>query len=220
MQKTMSVTAISSMLMLATSAEALQGHGDRETEGMPEDLNHIRGGLLASEYAGDRTASKDMPTGLDLAGMYELGAFGLADHLSLDSQRDPGFVAMGGVQLLSDQTDQKAGFAGLGMAIDAQGVLGGQARRYAGLTLEYQHVESDMGWEVDDAAPGVRIGTMERLTPEMFLDTELRYVTGDLDYWGVSGRVNYKLEAQVTGYGGVQWLDGELGFEAGARYSF
>lgn len=136
------------------------------------------------------------------------------------------FFAFGGVQFLTDDVDLTAVHAGVGYRqplMDGTDVWGG-------VTLEYQEFESefvDPGTGVtlisaseDETSIGFRAGVRHLITDEFEVAGTMRYVTGDLDYFGITGTAQYFVNEQVGLIGEVDLYDGELGVIAGGRFNF
>lgn len=136
------------------------------------------------------------------------------------------FFVFGGMQFLTDDIDLTTVHAGVGYRqplMDRTDVWGG-------VTLEYQEFESEfvdpgtgqtlISASEDETSVGFRAGVRHLLTDEFEVAGEARYVTGDLDYFGIKGTAQYFLNEQVGLIGELDLYDGELGAIVGGRLSF
>lgn len=132
----------------------------------------------------------------------------------------------GGMKFLTDDVDLTAVHLGAGY----RHALAAETDVYAGVTLEYQEIEATFvdpdtleettTASIDDTGIGLRAGLRHMLTDEFEVAAQVRLVTGDLDYFGVTGTAQYFLNRQVGLIGEVDIYDGEMGVIGGVRFNF
>ena len=119
--------------------------------------------------------------------------------------------AFGGLRLLTDDFDYTNFHVGAGyrQAIDAR------TDWWAGASLEHQDYDFS-----DDTAPAFRGGIRHQFSDEIELGASARLVTGDFDYFGLTGQARYKLQEDLSLTGEVDLQDGNLGLFGGVTYFF
>lgn len=166
--------------------------------------------------------------GGDLSGLSMRGGYAFTDN----------FAIRGGYKSLSDDSDLD--LAHLGAFFGFQNPIREGTSMYAGVTAEYldfeyehrrlvgqdqwgQRIYDDVTYGDDDWGFGVRVGTVERFGERVRLASEVAWVfIDDYDYYDLELTGYYEMP-QVEGldlFARGEFLDGDLGFTAGAGYRF
>ncbi|MDV2080776.1 outer membrane beta-barrel protein [Marinobacter xestospongiae] len=129
--------------------------------------------------------------------------------------------AYGGLRFLSDDLDYTNWYLGGAYrhALDARTDVWG------GANLEYQEVEADncrgfSGCSKDDVSPAIRGGIRHQLDDRIEVGASARYVSGDLDYFGLTGQGRYKIQRNLSATAELDIQDGELGLFGGVTLFF
>jgi hypothetical protein len=135
----------------------------------------------------------------------------------------------GGLKYLTDDVDLTAFHVGGAYRVE----VAPDVDVYGGLTLEYQEVEtrvvffnpitSQIEQRTDsrsDTSLGLRGGVRARVNEQLEIGGQVRLVTGDWDYFGVSGYGQYFLSPNLGLVGELDSYDGELGVIGRIRYNF
>jgi len=139
----------------------------------------------------------------------------------------PDVFVFGGLKHLTDDLDLTAIHLGGAYRVE----VAPDVDVYGGLTLEYQKVEATFRFldgdglrrvtaSFSDTALGLRGGIRARINEEVEIGGQVRLVTGDLDYFGISGYAQYFLSPNLGLVGEVDSYDGELGLIGRVRYNF
>ena len=160
----------------------------------------VEGGLVLYPSAGSIARSQDF------IGPEVRGRVAVADD----------WFAYGGMQYLTDD-------------VDFMTMHGGGAYRFpqlaqpdleiwAGAGLEYARFSN--GGSHSDVGLGLRGGARYAVDERIELAGDIRVVTGDFDYVGLAGQMNYALSSDLDVYGRLDIFDGELGLGGGVRLNF
>ncbi|XOZ35101.1 hypothetical protein ACMDCT_07665 [Halomonadaceae bacterium KBTZ08] len=146
-----------------------------------------------------------------------------------------------GSQMLSTEWFMFGGLKVLTGDIDVTSAHGGGGYRYAldhrtdvwgGLTLAYQDIELERcvtnplqgnrcsSVSTDDTAPGLRTGLRRQLHRDLEIGASARYVTGDMDYLGVTGTARYHWQRNVSVVAEADFYDGNFGVIGGLSLHF
>lgn len=150
-----------------------------------------------------------MPSGQTLMGFDVRGSYLATENI----------FAYGGFRLLSDDYDYTNWHIGAGYRhpIDAKTDV------WAGVNLEYQEFDLDC-WiyscSVDDTAPAIRGGLRHQLNEQIEVGASARYVTGDVDYLGLTGQGRYFIQKNLSATAEVDLQDGDFGLFGGVTFFF
>ena len=172
---------------------------------------------------------------------YSFAEAGLALYPNFESESLLG-ARVQGSQTLDTRWFMFGGLKALTGDIDVTALYGGAGYRHpvdhrtdvwGGLTLEYQDVEveqcvtdplqgttncSDAG--TDETAPGLRGGIKRQVHRDLEIGASARYVTGDLDYLGVTGTARYHWQRDVSLVAEADFYDGNFGVIGGLSLRF
>jgi hypothetical protein len=154
--------------------------------------------------------------------------FGNQDFVGVDANASFSIThnvfVFGGLTYLTDDLDLTAMHIGGAYRVE----VARDVDIYGGLTLEYQEIEMTffhptlgrVKRTVDDTALGLRGGIRATISNQWEVGSQVRVITGDLDYVGISGYGQYFLNRNVGLIGEVDIYDGEVGVIARLRYNF
>ena len=132
----------------------------------------------------------------------------------------PEVFVFGGLKYVTDDVDLTAIHVGGAYRVE----VAPDVDVYGGLTLEHQKLEetrrSRGRARFSDTALGLRGGIRARINEQVEIGGQARLVTGDLDYFGISGYAQYFLSPNLGLVGEVDLYDGELGLIGKVRYNF
>ncbi len=140
----------------------------------------------------------------------------------------PDIFVFGGLKYLTDDLDLTAIHVGGGYRFE----VAPATDIWGGLTIEYQEIEftgrscdifgncTSRTVSFDDTSLGIRGGLRHRLNEDFEVGGSARIVTGDLDYFGISGYGQYFLNQNLGVIGEVDLYDGELGLIGKVRFNF
>ncbi|WP_416397494.1 hypothetical protein [Allohahella sp. A8] len=171
--------------------------------------------LLPSLASADAQNYKYVEGGLDMLFVDEQtfigpqirGAFSFTDNL----------FALAGLRVLSDDVDYTNYWFGAAynQAIDMKTSV------WAGGSIEFQEYSYGRGfYDFDDTAPAIRGGVRHQLNQQLELASSARFVTGDADYFAISGTARFAITPQLHLLGELEIMDGEIGLLGGASFFF
>ena len=139
------------------------------------------------------------------------------------------WLALGGVTALEGDNSLVAAHAGGAWRY----VLDASTDLWAGATLEYQDFETEQcrfegngqgntcsHESVDDFAPGLRAGLRHQFHRDLEGEVGARYVTGDLDYLGLTATGRYRWLGDMDILAEVDFYDGNFGLIGGVSLRF
>ena len=142
---------------------------------------------------------------------------------------DPQWLVLGGVTALEGDNSLVAAHGGAAW----RHVLDASTDLWGGVTLEYQEFEGEVcgftdtnqgntcGTESeDDLAPGLRAGVRHQFHRDLEGEVGARYVTGDLDYLGLTATGRYRWRGDVDILAEVDFYDGNFGLIGGVSLRF
>ncbi len=172
---------------------------------------------------------------------YSFAEAGLALYPNFESETLLG-AQVRGSQTLDTRWFMFGGLKTLTGDVDVTALHGGGGYRHSldhrtdlwgGLTLEYQEIEVEQcvsrpvqgtttcsGASTDDTAPGLRGGIRRQLHRDLEIGASARYVTGDLDYLGVTGTARYRWQRNVSVLAEADFYDGNFGVIGGLTLRF
>ena len=162
--------------------------------------SYAEGGLAM--YPG---VSGQTPIGIDARASFDLGETTGVENL----------FTYGGFKYLTDNYDYTNFYVGAGYAhsLDAQTSIWG------GGNIEYQNF--DVGYfSHSDTSIALRGGVRHQLNQDLEVGGNLRLVTGDWDYLGLTGTARYQLQDNLYALGEIDIWDGDLGFFGGVGLTF
>jgi hypothetical protein len=167
------------------------------------DYNNVQGGLALYPSFGGQSLF-----GLDLQGTMAI---------------TPDEFLLGGFSFLTDDVDLTTIHAGGAYRLP----VAEATDLYGGLTIEYQKVAVEFPtnggtstMSFNDTALGLRGGIRHQISPVLELGGQLRVVTGDMDYFGLRGTVQYLLNGRMSLLGEMDIYDNEIGLIGGLRFKF
>lgn len=167
--------------------------------GQTHDYTFVQGGLAYYPGASIHDTSSQDYVGVDLKGAYEI---------------TPDIFALGGLKYLNDDYSLTSLHAGGAYRV----TIDERIDIYGGPTLEYQRLSN--GGSDTELGLGLRGGLRLQLNPELELGGEMRVVTGDADYVGLTGTAAYALNNETSVIAEADLYDGELGLIGGVRLTF
>lgn len=183
----------------ALTAGALAGFAGPSAANDLFDYTYGQAGLALYPSADIHGIPSQDYFGIDLKGSYEL---------------TPDIFAFGGFKFLTDDIDLTSLHVGGAYRVNVDERID----LYGGPSLEYQRVSN--GGSDDDIGLGLRGGLRLMLNPEVELGGEIRIVTGDADYVGLTGTAQYYLDSNLSVVGELDIYDGEFGLIGGVRMMF
>lgn len=175
---------------------------------------------------------------------YSFAEAGLALYPNFESETLLG-AQVRGSQALDTEWFMFGGLKALTGDIDVTTFHGGGGYRHSldhrtdvwgGLALEYQEIEVERCESVpqpggniarvcsdaatDDTAPGLRGGIRRQVHRDLEIGASARYVTGDLDYLGVTGTARYRWQRDVSVLAEADYYDGNFGVIGGLSLHF
>lgn len=190
----------------------------------------LAAGLIAPGVALSAAPAPDLSYRYLQGGIAYYPGFGDQDFVGADLRGviaiTPEIFLFGAFKYLTDDVDLKAGHVGGGYRL----ALGPETDVYGGLSAEYQRVEANVvdpdsliterKRSTDDTSLGVRAGVRHLLVPQIEVGGEIRYVTGDLDYFGLAANIQYFINPRIGLIGEIDVYDDEMGVIGGARVNF
>lgn len=191
-------------------------------------IKHGFKGLVLASVLFSGSAAAELGYTYAEGGLGILSADGSQTYMGFDLRGSylvtENIFAFGGFRMLSDDFDYTNWHLGGGYrhALDAKTDVWG------GASLEYQEIDggkacsfySCYNYSADDTAPAIRGGIRHELNDKIEVGASARFVTGDFDYFGLTGQGRYKLQDNLSLTGELDLQDGNFGLFAGATYFF
>ena len=187
----------------------------------------LAAGLIAAPLA---VSAQDLNYNYIQGGFAFYPSYEDQDFIGVDAKGSigitPDIFIFGGMMFLTDDADLTTAHLGAGYRF----ALARGTDVYGGVTLEYQEIESSfvdpdtletsISVSTDDTSIGLRGGIRHMLSDDLEVGGQVRYVTGDMDYFGLTGSAQYFMTDRIGLVGEVDLYDGELGVIGSARFNF